>query len=97
MQEPKPFSAEAERLYDEYVADGAPGSWQSWLLAHEDRLVGAPARGTEMFEVYLTDISSDGRAADLLTVADRSEAHELCVTLQGYLREGIEAHFVSAS
>ena len=43
MQEPKPFSAESERLYDEYLRDGARGSWQAWLLAHEDRLADAPA------------------------------------------------------
>ena len=42
MQEPKPFSAESERLYDEYLRSGARGSWQQWLSAHEDRLPGAP-------------------------------------------------------
>lgn len=51
-----------------------------------------------MFEVYLTNIhATDGRVAELLTLEDRAEAHELCTTLQPYLRDGIEAHFVSTS
>lgn len=42
-QEPKPGSAEFERLYDEYVASGAHTSWQQWLLGRADSLPGGPA------------------------------------------------------
>ncbi|HEY6493772.1 MAG TPA: hypothetical protein VIZ43_10890 [Trebonia sp.] len=53
-----------------------------------------------MYEIYLTvqpeDSAHPERAADLLTVDGAAEAHELCATLQGYLREGVEAHFESA-
>lgn len=31
--EPKPFSAEFDRLYTEYLGAGGPGSWQRWLAA----------------------------------------------------------------
>jgi hypothetical protein len=48
-----------------------------------------------MFAIYLTDISTDERVAELLTVDDHGQAADLCVSLQPYLRDGIEAHFVS--
>jgi len=34
--EPKPFSAESERLYDEYLADGARVDYTVWLRARFD-------------------------------------------------------------
>lgn len=53
-----------------------------------------------MYEIYLTDITVDGphpeRVADLITVEDRNEAHDFCTTLQPWLRDGVEAHFVAA-
>lgn len=33
--EPKPFSAEFDRLYAEYLGAGAPGSWQVWLSGRQ--------------------------------------------------------------
>ncbi len=51
-----------------------------------------------MYEIYLTDLNSPGnaRVADLLTVDSGQEANDICITLQGYLRDGIEAHFATA-
>lgn len=51
-----------------------------------------------MFEIFLTDIADENteRVADLLTVDSRDEAHEICVAMQPWLREGVEAHFVRA-
>jgi len=55
-----------------------------------------------MFEVFLADYrdAPEGqgftRVADLLETGDQQEAVDLCVTLQPYLLEGVEAHFVSA-
>ena len=34
--------------------------------------------------------------AELGTMNSQEQASDLCVTLQPYLRDGIEAHFVSA-
>jgi hypothetical protein len=65
MQEPKPFSAEADRLYDEYVADGAPGSWQNWLMAHEDRLIGAPANTRTVRYHSSDDMAGLGELAEV--------------------------------
>lgn len=50
------------------------------------------------FEIFLTDISTRdaARVADLTAVEDPREANRICITLRRYLREGIEAHFVSA-
>ena len=36
MQEPKPFSAEFDRLYAEYLGAGAPVSWDEWLATWGD-------------------------------------------------------------
>ena len=35
MQEPKPFSAQFDRLYGEYLGAGTPVSWEQWLARYE--------------------------------------------------------------
>ncbi len=51
-----------------------------------------------MYEIYLT-AGNEGahptEVARLLTVEDKNAAAGACVALQPYLRDGIEAHFVS--
>jgi hypothetical protein len=64
-----------------------------------------------MYEIYLTDGPDPARVAELLTVDDDPETatatldtnadalelcNTLCVALQPYLRDGVEAHFVTA-
>ena len=36
MQEPRPFSAEFDRLYVQYLSAGAPASWEQWLEPHDE-------------------------------------------------------------
>ena len=53
-----------------------------------------------MYEIYLTDSNVPGahpaRVAEIIAISDAAEAHDLCITLQSYLRDGIEAHFVAS-
>ena len=49
-----------------------------------------------MFDIFLTDISNDEHIADLITVDSQTEANLLCVQLQGYLRDDVEAHSVTS-
>ena len=34
-KEPKPFSAQFDRLYGEYLGAGTPVSWEQWLARYE--------------------------------------------------------------
>lgn len=53
-----------------------------------------------MFDVYLTEMTERSadpeRVAELGTLGSEEAASGLCITLQPYLRDGIEAHFVTA-
>lgn len=53
-----------------------------------------------MFDVYLTEMTEHSadpeRVAELGTMNSQEQASDLCVTLQPYLRDGVEAHFVTA-
>lgn len=51
-----------------------------------------------MFSIYLTWCVTEGsahpkRVADVTRVDGASQAQEICVAIQPYLRDGVEAHF----
>jgi len=52
-----------------------------------------------MYEIYLTKTTIASAqpklAVNIYVVEDAAEASDICIALQPYLREGIEAHFAS--